>query len=281
MKLFLTVLALCASLMGVTSQASAAAFGSSILNVSNVRLQYLSSGSWVDATAAQANITLKSLESSSTATLGVTTVTDSQANLNAAISFVGPSFSTPTEQVGVPLQSYTSSGLGLNTSGNFAIADTNGSGDSIIGGSISVSTLAQLNSLDSVTADAMGNLSALNRFKVKTNFSGDYRIAFDANLLMATTGNGTASSAIEVETNPGDILYNGPELNRSISGNSSVNLTQSFFTGAATLTAGTSTFFTITQTSTVGTVVVPEPSSMVIFGLMSAGSFLAWRRRRV
>jgi hypothetical protein len=46
------------------------------------------------------------------------------------------------------------------------------------------------------------------------------------------------------------------------------------------LQAGPIATFTITQNSTAGATVIPEPSSIAIFGLMSLGSLAAWRRRR-
>lgn len=284
MRLFLFVLALCASLMGVTSQASAAAFGSSILNVSNLRLQYKSGVVWVNATSAQATIDFAFVSSQSSASLGV----NSQASglvtgLNAPRSFVSPDFLLPADQGSVPLQSYTNPGMGLNTSGSFAIGDTNGSGTTVIGGSLSSSTLAELNTLGALTGAANGNVGGTTQFRVDVSQAGEYRLAFDAGLTMQTTGDGTAYSEFRVQINQGSVSINeaNANLNRSISGNATVNVaTQSFFTGVANLAAGPFAFFTITQNSTVGASVVPEPSSIAIFGLMSVGSLAALRRRR-
>jgi len=286
MRLFLFVLALCASLMGVTSQASAAAFGSSILNTSNLRLQYFNGGNWVDATNSQATVFNTTILSQSSATLGGS----SQASgiivnsLDAPQSFVSPNFALPANQGSAPLVSYTNPGMGLNTSGSFAIGDTNGSGSTVIGGSLSSSTLAEINTLGTLTGTASGNVGGTSIFQVNVSQTGQYRLAFDAGLRMQTTGDGTAQSEFRVQINQGSEFINeaASELNRSISGNTAVNVgPQSFFTAAANLTGGGIASFTISQNSTVGTAVVPEPSSMVIFGLMSAGSFLAWRRRRV
>ncbi|MFN6131130.1 MAG: hypothetical protein ACK494_19825, partial [Planctomycetota bacterium] len=242
------------------------AYGSSILNVSNLRLQYeQSTGNWVNATSSQATVSFKSLESTSTATLGSFMQSNTQPNLNAAMSFLSPSFFPPVEQVGVPLQSYTNLGMGLNTSGDFAIADTNGVGDTIVGGSISVSTLAESNALSSETAEAMGDLNAFNRFRVTTSQSGNYRIVFDANLSMQTTGDGVADVDFSVVVNGGSppIAYAPSELNRTISGNSVVNMATTFFETQSTfLLAAQITTFDIIQTSSTSASVIPEPSSM-------------------
>lgn len=285
MRLFLFVLALCASLMGVTSQASAAAFGSSILNVSNLRLQYFTGGNWVNASTSQATVFgAPSIVSQSSATLGVNTqATGLVMGLNAPRSFVSPDFSLPADQGSVPLQSYTNAGMGLNTSGSFAIGDTNGSGTTVINGSLSSSTLAELNILGALTGAANGNVGGTTVFQVNISQGGQYRLAFDAGLRMQTTGDGMADSEFRVQINQGLVSINEADanLNRSISGNAAVNVaTQSFFTGVANLTAGPIALFTITQNSTVGASVVPEPSSIAIFGLMSVGSLAAWRRRR-
>ncbi len=205
-------------------------------------------------------------------------------SLDAPQSFVSPNFGLPANQGAAPLVSYTNSGMGLNTSGSFAIGDTNGSGTTVIGGSLSTSTLAELNTLGALSGAANGNVGGSTTFQVRSLQGGQYRLAFDANLSMRTTGDGTASSEFEVEINPGNVVFDyttDGELNRSISGNATVNVTRNFFTNAATLAVGAISFFTVTQNSTVGTAVVPEPSSMAIFGLMSLGSILAWRRRRV
>jgi len=285
MRLFLVVLALGASLMGVTSQASAAAFGSSILNTSNLRLQYFSGGNWVDATTAQATVFNTTILSQSTATLGGSSQTSGiVVGLNAPQSFVSPNFSLPANQGSAPLVSYTNPGMGLNSSGSFAIGDTNGSGTTVIGGSLSSSTLAELNTLGALSGAANGNVGGTSVFQVNVSQSGQYRLAFDAGLRMQTSADGTADSEFRIQINQGLISINeaAADLNRSISGNASVNVgPQSFFTAAASLVGGGIATFTITQNSTVGAAVVPEPSSMAIFGLMSAGSFLAWRRRRV
>jgi hypothetical protein len=285
MRSLFFVFALCAAFVGTTVEGWAGAFGSSILNVSNLRLQYEQSpGNWVNATATQATVTFKTLESTSTATLGSFMQSNTQPNLNAAMSFLSPSFFPPVEQVGVPLQSYTNLGMGLNTSGDFAIADTNGVGDTIVGGSISVSTLAEANALSSETAEALGDLNAFNRFKVATSQSGNYRIIFDANLSMQTTGDGVADVDFSVVVNGGSppIAYAPSELNQTISGNSVVNMATTFFKTPSTfLLAGQITTFDIIQTSsTSASSVIPEPSSIAIFGLMSVGSLAAWRRRR-
>jgi len=74
-------------------------------------------------------------------------------------------------------------------------------------------------------------------------------------------------------------------LNRPISGSNVVNVTNTFTSPQVMLeawdTGASIVTFSITQSSTAGVAsVVPEPSSMAIFGLMSVGSLAAWRRRR-
>ncbi len=285
MRLFVIALALCASLMNVTSQASAAAFGSSIMNTSNLRLQYFNGSSWVNATNAQGAVFGSAVTSQSSATLG----TLNQASgllpgLNATQSFVSPTITAPLEQSVLPL-----TGLGPSTLNSFARGDTFGSGNTIIGGSLSTSTLAELNSLGTVTGLATGNLSNVSIFTVNIAQFGEYRLAFDANLAMQTTGDGFATNSFGVSVSQSQTTGNtvskddnDASLNRSINGSSTVNVSSSFFSTAVSLEAGQLATFKITQNTTAGANnVVPEPSSMAIFGLMSAGSFLAWRRRRV
>jgi hypothetical protein len=285
MRLFLVGLALCASLIGVSSQVSAAAFGSSILNSSNLRLQYLSGGSWVNATTTQATVFNTTILSQSSATLGGSSTSSGIVlGLDAPQSFVSSDFGLPANQGSAPLVSYTNPGMGLNTSGSFAIGDTNGSGTTVIGGSLSSSTLAELNTLGALTGTANGNVGGTSIFQVVVNQSGQYRLAYDAGLNMQTSGEGTAESEFRVQINQGLVSIDSadPLLNTSISGNTTLSFgPQNFFTSTAALTGGGIATFTITQNSTVGAAVIPEPSSMAIFGLMSVGSFLAWRRRRV
>ena len=289
MRSIFFVFALCAAFVGTMVEGWAGAFGSSILNVSNLRLQYSSDGTnWSNATTDQGVISSRTLESYSTATLGGVTQSNFQPNLNAAMSFVGPSFAPPpTQQLTVPLQSYTSLGMGLNRSADFAVADTNGSDvsvDIISPGGISVSTLAELNTLGSVTAMAQGDLSATNKFRFTSGVAGQFRIAFDASFAMETTGDGTASVSFSVTGNsPGNtMVYTPAALNPTeISGNSSLTLGNTFFTsGSLFVGLNQTASFDIAQLSRVGASVVPEPSSIAIFGLMSVGSLAAWRRRR-
>ena len=286
MRLFLFVLALCASLMGVTSQASAAAFGSSIMNVSNLRLQYLSGSTWVDATSTQATVS-STFTSQTSATLGPLSQTSGLTfSYNAPQSFVSPTQAAPPQQTLLPL-----TGLGSSTSYSFARGDTFGSGSTIVDGTVSTSTLAELNSLGTVTGEANGNLVNTNTFVVSVVEAAQYRLAFTASLAMQTSGGGYAANSFGItgQQSPttGPAVYLPPSdlssLNRSINGVSTVNESGNFFSAAMTLQAGPITVFTVTQNSTAGAAaaVVPEPSSMAIFGLMSAGSFLAWRRRRV
>ncbi len=294
MRSLFFVFALCAAFVGTTVEGWAGAFGSSIMNVSNLRLQYYRNdlNDWVNATDGpdgQGFISSRSLESFSTATLGaVTQRSNSLVNLNAAMSFVGPSFTTPfTQQAAVPLQSYTNPGMGLNRSADFAVADTNGSDvsvDIISPGGISVSTLAELNTLGPVTAMAQGDLSATNKFRFTSAVAGEFRIAFDASFAMETTGDGTASVSFSVTGNrPGNtMVYTPAALNPTeISGNSSLTLGNTFFTSGSLFVGSNQTAtFDIAQLSRVGASVVPEPSSIAIFGLMSVGSLAALRRRR-
>lgn len=276
MKSLFFAIALCAAFVGTTVEGWAGAYGSSILTTQNVRLQYFNGTNWVNATTTQATVSWTNISSETTATLGVTTVASGVVSgLNAAQSYTGTAF-PPLEGSSVPL-----SAVGMSNTDSFALGDTFGTGSTIIGGSISASTLAEVNTL-SLDGYANGNVGGSSQFKVNIGQTGSYRLAFDASLSMQTTTGGTATSELTVQINGGlpPITYQPAALNRTISGNTNVNLgTLSYFTDATVLGTGF-TFFTITQNSTVSASVVPEPSSIAIFGLMSVGSLAAWRRRR-
>jgi hypothetical protein len=276
MRSLFFVFALCAAFVGTTVEGWAGAYGSSILTTQNVRLQYFNGTNWVSATTTQATVVGTFLNSETTATLGPTTVTSGiVSGLNAPQSYTGTAF-PPVEGSSVPL-----SGLGMSNTDSFALGDTFGTGSTIIGGSIATSTLAEVSTL-SLDGYANGNVGGSSTFKVNIGQTGSYRLAFDASLTMQTTTGGTASSQVGVQINGGVpfITYEPAALNQSISGNSNVNTgTLSYFTDATVLGTGF-TYFTITQNSTVSASVVPEPSSIAIFGLMSVGSLAAWRRRR-
>jgi len=279
MKTFVFLFTLFAAFVGNAIEVQAAAYGSSILNVSNVRLQYLSGSTWVDATSAQATLAGSTIFSQSSATLGgLSSSSGLTLGLNAPQSFVSPTMAAPGEPASAPLV-----GLGASATNSYALGDTLGTGSTIIGGSIASSTLAELNALGAVSGYANGNVGGTSIFTVNVNQAGSYRVAYTASLGMQTTGDGYSNSEFRVQINQGVVSINEAvaALNRNISGVNTVNVaTQGFFTAAANLSTGTITTFTITQNSTVGANVVPEPSSMAIFGLMSAGSLLAWRRRR-
>ena len=268
--------ALCAAFVGTTVEGWAGAYGSSILTTQNVRLQYYntSTSSWVNATATQASVLTTSLLSESTATLGATTMTSGATpGLNAAQSFVSPTLFPPVEGNSLPL-----TGLGMSNTDSFAFGDTFGTGTTIVGGSIATSTLAEVNTL-SLDGYANGNVGGTSMFQVNIGQAGMYRMAFDASLTMQTTMGGTASSKLMV-TIAGDAQVGASLLNQTISGDSSVSTgTLSFFTPGITVGTGFTTFG-INQQTTVNASVVPEPSSIAIFGLMSVGSLAAWRRRR-
>jgi hypothetical protein len=282
MRIPLLLLALSAALFSSAQSASAAAFGSSIMNASNVRLQFFNGTTWIDATSTQATLAGSILSSQSTATLGVTTVSSGLVSgLNAPQSFVSPTLPSIAEPTTVPL-----TGLGASATDSFARGDTLGFGTSIIGGSLATSTLAEVNALGSVTGNANGNVGGTSLFTVNVNQAGQYRLAFTGNLAMQSTADGFANNSFRVQINQSQgatsvsIDYADPLLNRSISGTSSANVNTNFFSPVVTLTAGPIATFSITQVSEVGVTAIPEPSSIAIFSLMSAGSIVAWRRRR-
>ncbi|MFN9712222.1 MAG: PEP-CTERM sorting domain-containing protein [Planctomycetota bacterium] len=277
MKSLFFAIALCAAFVGTTVEGWAGAYGSSILTTQNVRLQYFNGTNWVNATTTQATVASTSIFSETTATLGPNTVTSGiVSGLNAAQSYTGTAF-PPLEGSSVPL-----SAVGMSNTDSFALGDTFGTGSTIIGGSISASTLAEVNTL-SLDGYANGNVGGSSTFRVNIGQAGSYRLAFDASLTMQTTEGGTATSQLSVSITGGtggDYPYFAPDMNRTISGNSSVSTgTLSYFTDATVLSTGFRNF-TIEQNSTVSASVIPEPSSIAIFGLMSVGSLAAWRRRR-
>jgi hypothetical protein len=284
MRSLLFVLALCAAIANTTSQGWAAAFGSSIMNATNVRLQYFNGTSWVNATSTQATLVVSAITSQSSATLGGTTQASGLIpSWNAPQSFVtSTGMAVPVEGGGVPL-----TGVGPSAIHSFARGDTQGTGTSIIGGSVSTATLAELNDLAGVSGLANGNVGGTSIFQVNVNQGGQYRLAFTGNLGMVTEGIGEATNSFRVQVNQSktdgtavSVDYAPTELNRSISGTNTVTVSQNFFSPTVTLQAGPIATFTLTQNSTASAEVIPEPSSIAIFGLMSAGSLMAWRRRR-
>lgn len=279
MRSLLFVLALCAAIANTTSQGWAAAFGSSIMNTTNVRLQYFNGTSWVNATSTQATLVVSAITSQSSATLGSTTQASGLVpSWNAPQSFVtSTGMAVPVEGGGVPL-----TGIGPSGTDSFARGDTQGTGTSIIGGSVSTATLAELNDLAGVSGLANGNVGGTSIFTVNVNQAGQYRLAFTGDLAMSTSGIGEASNEFRVQINQGmvSIDYAPTQLNQSISGTNTVTVSQNFFSPTVTLQAGPIATFTLTQNSTASAEVIPEPSSIAIFGLMSAGSLMAWRRRR-
>ena len=290
MRSLFFVFALCAAFVGTTVEGWAGAFGSSILNVSNLRLQYKSGvvdgvDVWENATNSQASVS-STFNSQSSATLGA--LSDASGftfGNNARQSFVSPTMTAPLEQTMLPL-----TGLGPSGLNSFARGDTLGSGSTIVsGGTVSMSTLAELNTLDPVSGLAIGNLSNTNTFLVSVTQGGEYRLAFTATLAMQTSGDGFASNSISIDgqqsQSGGGNVFLPPSdfssLNRSINGTSTVSESGNFFSAAMTLQGGRIATFTVSQNSEAGANnVVPEPSSIAIFGLMSVGSLAAWRRRR-
>ncbi len=290
MRFFSLFLTLCTFLMGLTSQASAAAYGSSIMNISNLRLQYWNGSIWANATETQASVS-STFTSQSSATLGPLQQSSGlRFNFNAPQSFVSPTQVAPSQQTVLPL-----AGFGPSTPYSFARGDTLGSGSTIVDGTVSTSTLAELNSLGSVSGEANGNLVNTNTFAVYVNDEGQYRLGFTANLAMQTSGDGYAANsfgitAIQSQTNGStvglptdDAEWNQTleRLNRTLNVPGTVSESGDFFTAAVTLQSGPIAVFTVSQNSTAGANnVVPEPSSIAIFGLMSVGSLAALRRRR-
>jgi hypothetical protein len=142
-----------------------------------------------------------------------------------------------------------------------------------------------------LTGSAFGNVGGTSIFEVQVSQTGQYRVAFDANLAMQSTGDGFANNSFRVQVNQSlssgstsSISYADSALNRSISGSGVVTVTNTFTSPQVMLeawdTGASNVTFTITQASIAGVAAIPEPSSIAIFGLMSVGSLAAWRRRR-
>lgn len=187
--------------------------------------------------------------------------------------------------------------LGSSPTNSFAYGDTWGvNGATLIStGGVRSSTLAEVNALGAISGAAFGNVGGTSIFEVEIFQGGVYRLAFDADLKMQSTVDGYATNTFRVQVNqspstfpppdpPPSINYADSALNRSISGNNLVNVSTSFLSPEFTLedwmSGASNVTFNITQTSIAGATVIPEPSSMAIFGLMSVGSLVAWRRRR-
>jgi hypothetical protein len=311
MRSLFFVFALCAAFVGTTVEGWAGAFGSSIMNVSNLRLQYRSGvingvDVWDNATSAQAGFVGSLITSSSFARLaGMAPVTSVNVpNLDAPQSFVSPSLAPPPVQTSAPL-----SGLVPSLIDSFAYGDTwgnaatplNPSGATLTSvGGISSSTLAQVNALPPLAGSAFGNISNQSQFDVRIYETGRYRLAFQVDLAMESIGDGFATNAFRMQgaqtsSSGGSVGFDDdnvefPTLNGRIDGTATRIVTGTFFSSESTFeatfdpsldpTGAGVVLFTITQASRAGVSVVPEPSSFAIFGLMSVGSLAAWRRRR-
>lgn len=285
MRSLFFVFALCAAFVGTTVEGWAGAYGSSIMNTSNLRLEYFNGLNWVNATNSEVSIISTTITSRSNARLGATNMTSPLANgFNAIQRFVSPTMLTPAEQ------NSALAGLGSSLTNSFAYGDTWGDNIATLISGISSSTLAEVNALPPLAGSAFGNVGGTSLFEVRVAQGGQYRLAFDANLAMRSEDAGYANNSFRVQVNQSSgggsvsIDYSDAALNRSITGNNLVNVSTSFLSPVITLedfdTGASSATFTITQASTAGVSVVPEPSSFAIFGLMSVGSLAAWRRRR-
>jgi hypothetical protein len=286
MRSLFFVFALCAAFVGTTVEGWAGAYGSSIMNTSNLRLEYFNGLNWVNATNSEVSIISTTITSRSNARLGATNMTSPLANgFNASQRFVSPTMLTPAEQ------NSALAGLGSSLTNSFAYGDTWGDNSATLISGISSSTLAEVNALPPLAGSAFGNVGGTSLFEVQVAQGGQYRLAFDANLAMRSEDAGYANNSFRVQVNQSSsgggsvsIDYSDAALNRSITGNNLVNVSTSFFSPVITLedyeTGASTATFTITQASTAGVSVVPEPSSIAIFGLMSVGSLAALRRRR-
>lgn len=280
MRLLFFVTAFCGAFFGTIAEGWAGAFSSSIFNTSNLRLQYHDGTIWVDASSSQATVFNTVITSESTATLGSTTVVSGiVSGSNAPQAFVSSTLFPPDEQMTIPLVS-----LGASSTDSYSIGDVYGIGSSLIGNGVSTAALAEVNALGT-TGFASGNVGGESIFQLNIHQTGQYRLAFNVALEMQAVGRSSfATSEFRVRISQGGNTFNDAigDLNRNIDGSFSgqyyVYDYRSFVTGPANLMAGSVASFAVTQNTTAG--VVPEPSSLAVFGLMSIGSVVAWRRRR-
>ncbi|MCY3009985.1 MAG: PEP-CTERM sorting domain-containing protein [Planctomycetota bacterium] len=206
-----------------------------------------------------------------------------------------PTMGTPIEQNSALI------GLSSSLTNSFAYADTwgNPSATLISVGGVSSSTLAQVNALPPLSGLANGNIVNTSRYSVAINQTGLYRLEFEVVLDMESIGDGFATSSFGIQATQtlqsgGTVGFDDnnavfPSLNGRIDGAGTRSVSGTFFSSERTFQARRDSFgniinspveFTITQASSAGVSVVPEPSSIAIFGLMSVGSLAAWRRRR-
>ncbi len=218
MKKFAGLIALLVVTTLTTASAQAAAYGSSILLITGAKLQkQLGNGTWVDATVSTGVAANR---------LGDLTVTSNSVTSDAFASFNGvddsntgvPGFDAPQAFVSSPLLAAPGEntfsavgGLPAFASG-FARADTNGGGQLLIpkipvGTPVvnptpaSVSTIAELKSINNFVGSAFGNVGGQTQFSVRVNTVANYRMIFNATIDLKATGNGFAEASYSIKVN--------------------------------------------------------------------------------
>ena len=266
-----------------TSAAHAAAFGSSILSITGAHIEKYDAGTMTWANATSSDITFNPLfqiitsETSAFLEPALTAGSGLLPGFNAPQAFVSPTLVGPAEN------SFVSFGNPLADS--YARGDTNGSGTNLISvGGVNTDAIAEVSSINSLGGTSSGNVLGGGIFTVNVLKAGDYRISFTGTVSLNTTSDGTnfgvATSGYRVQVNGGDLAFindSNANLNKTISGNASYYYSGLIQSVATTLAVGNAVY-SINQLNT-ASVMVPEPASLAIFGLLGIGA-LATRRRK-
>ena len=257
----------------------AGAFGSALLKIDGAHIEKLSGAVWVDATAADIFIIASGTTTQSNANLepALTASSGAVAGFDAPQSFVSPSLAAPAEN--------TFASFGNPLADSYARGDTGGSGTSLIAaGGVSTVSIAEVSSVTSLGGSSLGETVGAGLFQVIVLTGGTYRIAFDAMVDLETTSDGTLSgkavSDFRIQLNGGNLAFiNNADanVNKTITGNDTYSFAGSLESNGVALAANSLNAFSIKHTTS-ALVAVPEPTSLVGFGLL-LGCGLAYRRR--
>ena len=279
-----------AAIMACGSSLHAGVFGSSILQVTNAKVQFFdtTTSTWEDATlneiaAGTSSVTLKNvaeLDGTEVGSPAAGTTYIFPGVADEAQAFITAGTDVP------PAENFFATSIPSSTSA-FGRADSLATG-SLIGPGYNVSTVAEMEALNLSTGSAGGSSGAFAVFDLNVLQSGDFRLIFDADLTLNVDSDGppldrlvTASSSLTVQINGNSIDLSGTDgtLTRTIMGTDTFTNVQKvgIVTDAISLKKGTLKTLSFNTGSTVSIGVVPEPTSALVFLSLGAVGFI--RRR--
>jgi hypothetical protein len=248
------------------SSVNAAGLATSILNISNARLEVFKGGSWVTAQNG-VDVSVAGLANSSSSTALTYTgspFTFAQApNLDSPLATIGPNVT------------------------NFASADTSGAGQLVNPGApVVAGTVANVATTGNFTGSSLASSGAGGTFAALV--SAPFRYIFNASyqLTVASSGLSSATAAIEYSANlnvgNSQTPFIPPALNISLTGNGATGLVVvgELISPSFGLDQGQTASFNITQISSARISAVPEPASFAVAGILGTIGFAARRLRR-